>query len=92
MKAVGEVGSMPVLSAVDDFPYVKAVAGVLIWRDSRGRLGGEEDSELKDIVTVGEYVFTKASIIGRWPDQERSGRWVGVADTRPEGRPGSVWG
>jgi hypothetical protein len=63
LKAVGEVRSIPALSAVDDFPNVNAVVGVLIWRDSRGRLGGEEDSGWKDIVTVGEQVLIEASII-----------------------------
>ena len=42
MKAVGEVGSTSDFSAVEDFPKIWAVAGVLICRDNLGRLGGDE--------------------------------------------------
>ena len=42
LKAVGDVGSTSAFRAVVDFPRVTAVEGVLIWRDSLGRFGGED--------------------------------------------------
>lgn len=42
LKAVGEVVSMSALRAVEDLCRVMGAEGVLIWRERRGRFGGEE--------------------------------------------------
>jgi hypothetical protein len=55
---------MSAFKAVTDFPKVTAVVGALIWRESRGRLGGEDDpDEGNDMLTEAVYVLTETIII-----------------------------
>jgi hypothetical protein len=63
LNAVGEVGSTSDFSAVTDLPRVMGAAGVLICKDKRGRFGGEEGCEFRDIMIVDVHVPTGASII-----------------------------
>jgi hypothetical protein len=56
---------MSAFKAVTDFPKVIAVVGALIWRESRGRLGGEDDpsDEGNDMLTEAVYVLTETILI-----------------------------
>jgi uncharacterized protein with ACT and thioredoxin-like domain len=54
LNAVGEEGLISAFKAVADFPRVCGAAGVLIWRDSLGRFGGEECRAGKDM-TIDEH-------------------------------------
>lgn len=52
LNAVGELGSMSAFKAVDDLPKVCAAAGVLIWSDNLGLLGGDELGTWRDMAVV----------------------------------------
>jgi len=69
LNAVGDEGSMSAFrKAVEDFPNAAGAPGVLIWRDSLGRFGGDESRWGK--VMTDEHSLAEASIILR--------SWVGI--------------
>lgn len=62
---MGEEGSMSALRAVEDLFSVTGALGVLIWRDSRGRLGGEEVCDMSAWWLMTASILESASLVRR---------------------------